>query len=434
MDTAQGHWLKQHGVTLLVGALLIFALWQRLDFCLGVDVPLHSDMSNYHRRALYFMEHGRFAVPGVTLFGETYRLPLYPLLVAGVYTVVGPNPVAVYGVQAVLGTLMLLGLYLLTNRMLGQRQALMTLICAVFYTPLTAFCGTLLTETLCLLLLVWGWYSFVRAEQSNETVWYGVSGALMGLCCLSRSVVLVVAILMGLWRVVVVLGDRANQVSIRRLVTQLGLYLVSMALVIAPWSVKNSLEQHQLVVLDTISGVNLLIGNNPWAKGYFTKNYPDTPGAAVALKSSPTSAALDSRLKAIAVDWIRAHPKRFLQLSLQRLGYFWLKENEYFQKKYRWQRIGTFNLQRDRWLRIIGQSCAVLALLLWPWHRNRYVLLCGVLGLSLFGLLSCFYFTARYRLPALLCLLPLFGWGWQCLVNRANYQVHQDVLCHSNSA
>lgn len=240
---------------LLGGALIRLALW---GWFAGLS-PHIWDEKDYNAIANTLVEHGEFGLrPGDP---TSIRPPLYPALVALVYQVCGANNFqAVRLLQAVLSLVNVVVLYRLGLEVASRRVALWAAGLYCFYPSLLGFNNLILTEVLFTLLLSASCYAVVGYYKRGAIPALAVAGFLLGLAALTRSVVWVSPpLLAGL---VVLTGDG----KLGRRFLAAGALVLTFAVTVAPWAVRNSLLQQTFVVIDTMGGRNFMMGN-----------YPDTP-------------------------------------------------------------------------------------------------------------------------------------------------------------
>jgi hypothetical protein len=94
------------------------------------------------------------------------------------------------------------------------------------------------------------------------------------------------------------------------------LVILSFALVIAPWVIRNSLLHHKLTGIETSMGYNLYLGYHPKGNGSFVF------GPSLDLLTILDDAERDRVGTEKAIEFVRAQPERFLPLAVNRLGFF----------------------------------------------------------------------------------------------------------------
>ena len=342
-----------------------------------------------------------------------WQPPLYPYLLGLLFSLSGENYYLPRLLQALLGALICGCTYLLGLRLFPASVALGAGIAAVFYGPLIYFGGELLPTipaiflNLALLLLL------LTAPLTQRWPWL-IAGLALGLAALAVSNILLFApvLLAWLW------FSRGNFV-------QRGtLFVIGIALVITPVTLRNYLVGDDWVFISHNAGINFYIGNNP----DYQRTVEIRPGRAwLQLAEMPEREAGIERPSAKsrfffarAWDFAAAQPLDYAWLQLYKLYLFWhgneIKRN-----------IDPYFARRDS---------AILATLLWkqgvafPFGLVAPFALLGIVFFTrtsagkteqghLFLLFTItymasvvlFFVTARYRLPVVPLLLLYAGFG-----------------------
>jgi hypothetical protein len=265
--------------------------------------PLGGDEQEYFNQALTLLREHRY---------EELRLmrpPLYTLFLAGCIVVVDSFVHRLRLIQAILSTLTVIPVWLLTAEILRRYQAVSShssysshssqvwrmappiaaTLCALSYT-LADHATELLTETLFLLGLTTLLWLLVRAtarrheggdggedmtgqgsnggnEQQESPRLYSatLAGVVLGLLCLLRSVALPLLILGTLW---LLLAPRPTATTStprakRRARAAPVLFVAAAMLVILPWTVRNYATYGSVILIDTTGAENLWLDNAP---------------------------------------------------------------------------------------------------------------------------------------------------------------------------
>ena len=297
-------------------AILIFplALALRSVFILYPPCgPLFSDMHEYHEKALAMLEKGAY--------GHATRPPLYPLFLAAVYRVAGDARSPVACAQALMGATVSLFALGIARRLSGPRAGTVAGLLVACYPGLIVYTGLIMSENLFIFLFTGALWLLAR-DRAPAPGTYAAAGALLGLACLTRSVLVGFIPLVAIW--LWLRGERRGG----------ALCLVSALVVLAPWTARNCLCYRQFVPLDTYGGYNFLIGNNPDANGrqelpvldrlgetYWKEWRLDRgDGAHPEIIVCHEGSAAGYRA---GIRFIAAHPGRFLRLGIKKLGYLY---------------------------------------------------------------------------------------------------------------
>lgn len=395
-----------------LAALLAVGLALRLAHLAAVaELPfvaaLVGDSAEYDRWAR--------AIAGGQLLppGAFFQPPLYPYLVAALYALAGPAPLAVYAAQMAAG---LFACYALARagRALGAPlSGLAAAGLAATYPLFLAHETLLLKESLAVALaaaLLWALAAAWGVPTPRRWV---ASGALLGLLALLRENALLLAPLL----LVLPLAATGSCSKRLRLAGAFALGLVLPPLPVAAFHVASG---EGLLPTSFQGGVNFWIGNNPRADGTYR---PLAPGRQVpeaerreavrqaeAARGETLSAAEVSRFWfSRALAWARAEPRAFLALQLRKLALFW--------SAYEWPDAIDFYWLRERswplaWPGFEFAGVALLAaagaLALGRAGRRRFApVLLFAAGWMLATI--AFFLFSRYRLPAVPALLLLAG-------------------------
>jgi 4-amino-4-deoxy-L-arabinose transferase-like glycosyltransferase len=263
---------------------------------------------------------------------SSIRPPLYPALLATIWSVAGPhNLQAVRVFQILLALATMAVVYLLGARLYNQRIARYAAAACWLYPSLLFFNFLILTETLFTLLLltfVLLTVVLVQAPRAWAALLCGIS---LGLAALTRSV---------LWPVPLVLCPLLSaliRAPIARRVALPLIVLAGYAIVVAPWAIRNTRLQGVVTIVDTMGGMNLRMGNyeftpddrmweavalrgeRSWVYGVT----PDRPGEPM------TEGRKEKWAQRKALEYMRQHPTITLRRSLIKFADFWGLEREF---------------------------------------------------------------------------------------------------------
>jgi 4-amino-4-deoxy-L-arabinose transferase-like glycosyltransferase len=278
-------------VRVALGAVLLIAFAVRLWAALNPIEDPGPDAEAYASIARWLFEERRYGSPQMTSASDWS--PGAPLLFAAVYTLIGSaEPVAARIAVALLGTAMVLCVYLIGVRLSGRAAGLLGALLAATYPAYIENNGQLLSEPLAAFLLTAGLLAFLWAADRRRVLPWLVPGVLFGALILTRpeyQAITLVFAAFAAWRV---WRDR----SWRPAVASTAVLLIGAALVVGPWTVRN------LIVLDGL--VPVTTGGQ---KALFVATY--LPGGG---RQVPTKRELMRRLLGaqdpITTDELKAQP------------------------------------------------------------------------------------------------------------------------------
>ncbi len=241
----------------------------------------------------------------------SFRAPLYPAFLAVIYSISGTGIGRFFAAR--LAQAVLLGAPLAPLTYLAARQiipgqegsARAAAWVAAGYPMLLLYPLGLGTENLFFLLLLASVGMLLKASRQPSTWNLVLSGFLMGLTALTRSVILPFAGLAAIW-LWWMLKQRRGAV----------IFSIALFLTILPWIMRNSLMYGKLTGIETSLGYNLYVGYHPKSTGTFTF------GPSLDLVPILDDSVRDRLGTQRALEFIRADPGRFLPLALSRLGHF----------------------------------------------------------------------------------------------------------------
>jgi tetratricopeptide (TPR) repeat protein len=417
-------WWRQEGRWVL--ALVLLAATPRAVFLVQARGNLYfnefNDFPFYHNWAQAILQ----GQPGPTVFPMG---PLYPYLLALFYGVFGTRPEPVLWLQALMGALSCALIAILGRMVFGRKVGLLAGLLGAVYAPAIFYTGVLLTATALYLLNLSMLISVHWALARRRWYVWIVPGILLGLSALGRANVLF--FLPFLWVGIFHLARNLGPGRLRCL-GAMAVLLLGVLLTLAPVTAHNVTKGHDLVPLTSNMGLNLYIGNNPDAPGYYQEprglylDGGDFLGYRAAraltgeeLKPSQVSRFWSRRALEFAVE----QPGVLAGLTLRKLLFFW---NAYEIPQA--EHLGFFErfapLLNWPWLgfSVIGPLGLLgMALSLGPGRwRRAYFLLTFVGALMIATVL--FFILARLRLQVCSVLLIFAAyaliWLWDALNTR----------------
>lgn len=393
--------------------------------------PLYiDDERSYASIAWHLATTGEFAfAPGQL---TSLRPPLYPGLVAVVYAICGvENYTAVRVLQAVLSLLTVVIVHRMAQTAFDERTANLAAAAMAFYPSLAITTNLLLTETLFTLLVVCFSWTVQRYFATSSLRWALGAGIVLGLGALTRSVLWLFPPVLTLF---VLLSTRSGLAWWQRL-GHASAACLAFAVVLAPWTIRNSRLQETFVTVDVMGGRNVMMGNYEFTPLYRAwdaigvtgpQSWDNVLAAERPAGQRLTQGQIDKQALRRALTFMLDNPMLTMQRSAIKFLNFWQLEREWVAGASRgyWKlgdKIGVLCLAglivgayvAAMWLGLFGFACVRPADPRWKWFVACLIGFVCLLHTVAFG-------HSRYHLP----LMPLI------LVFSAAAAVHWRGIWH----
>lgn len=239
-----------------VRALLIAAVVLRMALVWATaGLPTRIvDEQHYQQLATSLARGGGFAFEA----GEptSIRPPLYPAFVALIWRIIGTESLTpIRSAQVALSLVSVGLLYLIGRELFDHDTAVRAAVAFALYPPFVFFGVVVLTEVLFLSLLLATMYGCVRLLTRAQSSIALATGASLGLAALTRSIMWPFPLLLIPFMACAMAGPMRTRAK------ACAALLLGFVLVIAPWTIRNTRLQHTFTVVDSMGGLNLLMGN-----------------------------------------------------------------------------------------------------------------------------------------------------------------------------
>ena len=270
-----------------------------------------SDAFDFDRHAVS-LAHGDGYPPALPQFGggpSAFRPPAYPVALAAVDVATGvPGDRARWTLGLLLGVLLgtvtvaLLGLA--GRRLFGDAVGLVSAAIGAVWPPFLLMATSLLSENLFMPLMLGALLAVLRWREDPRARWLVLTGALAGLCALTRSNGIVVLLPLGLavW-------------TARRGFKPVAALAGIVALVVLPWSIRSTLVVDEPVNVSTqggyaVAGIyNDTARRDPrWPWNWGPPERDPALARAVFAKRGLTEATADERLRSETRDYVLDDP------------------------------------------------------------------------------------------------------------------------------
>ncbi len=257
------HELPRRELIVTAATLFIIALVLKLGFLYIVrDNPFIADLTNDETH--HFETAESIMATGVVRDDAFYFAPLYPYLLAGIFSLAGKHVLLVKVLHALAGSVNVVMLWLLVLTIFRHRyMALLAAGMAMLYGGYYFFEVLLLKTTFAVLLTTAMMLLIALGLRGRRYVWlWLVAGVVCGVTCLLRgNTLLVVPVIVF----ALVYEWRRQVVSIWSPV----LFVVGLAVAISPATIHNAYVTGDFVLTTYQGGSNFYIGNNEDADGTY---------------------------------------------------------------------------------------------------------------------------------------------------------------------
>jgi len=351
--------------------------------------------------------------------------PLYPYLL-GTLRAAGGGLVAVYVVQAALHVLTVAMLAWVVGRRFGRSAGLVAAAVYVLLTEPGYYTGRILACTVQLLLVVLLWAAMLSAQTHARWNRWLMVGVLVGLNCLANPPMLLGVVLACAWA--------WWQSRGRRGVLYAALTLASAAVVIAPATLHNYVVSGEFIPISAQAGITFAQGNAPGATGTYTP-LPNIPPARElqnegamrqyrrATGGPPSWTGVNRFFLRQGLEYWRTRPHEALVLLGRK--FYWFVSGRVRSDIY----MPALEVESGHagWLRLAPLPTAwvvlpgLVALLALSRRARTYgpELILGIVPLLV---VLGFFYTPRYRLPAVPVLAALSAWALVRAVQASSWR------------
>ena len=246
--------------------------------------------------------------------------PGYPLLVAGVFRLLGSYSQAaeftLISLNIIANVLTVWLILRVSRRLAGERPALCV---ATFWacSPPLLWMPTIFWETSGSTLLLLGFAEIaVRLRSQSKSLQWVTAGAFCGLAGLINPALLPTLLAVAAWA-----GWTGRACRVLRHAT---LTLLGFLVVYSPWPMRNACVFHAWIPTRTTIGFELWMGNRPGATGFLEQAlFPTYNRTELASYRAAGEVRYMNQKSELAAEYIRAHPVVFLRMTLVRATRFW---------------------------------------------------------------------------------------------------------------
>ena len=368
-----------------------------------------------------------------------YQAPLYPYFLAAIYTLFGHELWAVRIIQIGLGAGACVLLALAGRAFFSEGVALIAGFLLAAYGPALYFDGLIQKACLDLFFMTVLLWSLGRITHDSQRRWPLLAGSVLGCLALTRENALILVPIVLAW-----LGWRWWDAAGQSIQTRQAppLFLLGIALVLAPVAVRNYAVGGELILTTSQLGANFYIGNNPdadgtyeplrWGHGSFPLEHQDAVEIAEKAAGKKLTAAEISHYWTVrATSWIRTHPGDWLKLLVRKWSLVWnAREIPDSDEPLVYQDASLILTLCTAMFSFgtIAPLALAGAVATWSDRKRLWILYLTVLGIA--AATALFYVFARYRYPIVPVLILFAAAGVMAIVQRVRRRRLRPLLTY----
>ncbi len=412
--------IKNNQIAIL--AILVVTAIVRFSTVIILNIEPISDYATYMKMATSMLDTGRMddGMGNVAFYSSGYPLFLIPF-----FALFGSTPEVAQFVNASLGVVSVLLVYLCSSQMLENwKWAMIPALLWATYPPAILYTEYLAKENLMVPLLLLQTLILLHFPKSTHRIKLsGLLGVIFGAELLIGPAVILTGLLIGLVISNLMVKPVLKAVSLGPILAS----IIGCMLILTPW-LNYTNDQLGIPVLNNNSGFNLYLGNNPNSEVNFV-SIKDTPMGKKwhALRKEKGEVESFSILKEKAIVYILKNPGKTAWLSFNKITYFWfppVHEGKYGNQS------ALEKLVRIIWLfyYVVIVSAALLAVIFFKKFKQHHLIMLATVILYCV-IHAAAYVIFRYRLPIMpfLCILAVSGVNFICLWWCARKQSSNEI-------
>jgi 4-amino-4-deoxy-L-arabinose transferase-like glycosyltransferase len=303
---------RGNGLLILL-AIIAVGVILRLSLILLLPTTPISDFSVFDEIAARVASGAGYTDSGG--LPTTYRPPGYPLFLATIYTLFGRSWFAARLANVVLAVICIILTCLLAKGLFSQRVGLLSALIVALYPSHILYGNLLASENLFIPLLLATCLAFFYGmnRENKRLAFLVVAGMLLGLAVLTRPAAILLPVVFG----TVLLARRAVPKEIG---VSIGLVIVSMIVVVIPWTARNYISTGELVPVASEGGITFLAGHNSHSiQGTYALTGPEVEEL---YAEDLSEAQFDAYAYKLAFQFIRENPRTELVLLVRKFIFF----------------------------------------------------------------------------------------------------------------
>lgn len=297
---------------ILICLIIAAAFLARLYIVLDAKEPPAADGLDHDRIALCLLS-------GKGYMGEegaptSLRPPLYPFMLALVYSVSGHHYIVIRVLQAIIGSASVFLFYRIGCMLYSKKVGLAAAFMSAIYPSYLILTKHFFNETLFTFLLALSIYIFLKARDLLAVYPAILLGMVLGFTSLTKSSAL------ALPAVYIIAILALPHKSIKRALVFITVLLIAYAATLTPWAVRNYIVHQRPVIISSNGGLNFYQAVSPIDEKIFGK-IPEDENITI-WKSIPNEADRDTFLYRKGWEKIFHQPARAVKLIFMRMLFY----------------------------------------------------------------------------------------------------------------
>lgn len=385
--------------------ILIISFIIRLLFILYSPAEPYIDFEQYYNHAIRLVQGLGFS----TAVGPTaFRAPAYPFLLALAFNITGISLFVAKLVNVLLGTLTVLGTFLVGKAVFSEQIGLVAAVIVAFTPSLIIYTPVLASENLATPLLLISLWLFLVGLEWGQVRWFFLGGVCSAVLCLTRpDFLLLPGVLFGY-----MVFRKFRPLP---LIRYMGLFTVGLFVGLAPWTIRNIVVFGEFIPVSTNGGLNLAVGLHEGATGTYTWDVTDTTlgkgfnwDTYRLLDSDMTEYEMDKVMRQAAMDFVKREPVRAILLVFPKLWHLYQEDVSGI-----YHNTASPNRVTPSWVwiafRFLAQSYYMIMMVaaflsmgyLRKFKQYPYIFLVGLVIAYWTGIHMVFFGMGRFHLPVL---------------------------------
>jgi len=296
----------------LLALILFIAFTLRITSIFYLQLYPSSDAFEFHTLAKNLSEGRGFTLDNIP---TAYRAPGYPLFLAVLYKLFGPNILIGQIAQAGLETIQCFLLFLLGRKLFSS---LAGLISACFWAafPVSVIQSNFLMPEPLFILLMGTALVIIFSNYFKSYTGKISLGLIIGCGSLIKPFFILAPFSLLFWMIL-------KKTALKEIIDTISIVSIVAALTISPWLIKN-ISQFNKPMISSNGGINFWIGNNPDATGGFRFQSVNNPFDSISSEIDRDRVGYQLGLK-----FIKEQPIKAITLLPKKLAYLFSSDSPY---------------------------------------------------------------------------------------------------------